>query len=667
MNEWQLLGLQPVDDKRAIKRAYAKLIKTIDPAIEPERFQSAREAYQYLLDYGRHYVDDSVEDDDNEFSINLDEEPISFAEDSFDYSDVKEQKISIEITSESSIEDSSELAIESSDSSARDTLLPFQQEPPDQELNSSEQLTEQNDVQNTKQQSVSVKAFEQASSTKNSYELADEAIDEMRRLLQSSETQSIQDWKTLLAKEEYQFFDVLEHLRTQVFGVFVEKLTPLYEPEGNLDKVNLRLLKERMPSELDKVIKYCADYFDWKNSELMLANYFEFEEMNLVGFFYLERIQPTTIDEEKKSTIGSYFFWFVLIVILMKVFGSIETKRNANIENGNESFLSDVLDRNNQGECESLSQISTDLIANECTIGLTAKDNKTRFVIAFYWLKRFEESNSVIDKQSFFNKAHLLLLFASDNNYLPAINILSGIYLGGHYNERNIEEGVKWLDVGASLNDPRSILVLAANRYHGYWQNKNIDEAKKLYDRVSVESLENEPNLKYVLAAAYWLGLKKNISTENGINNKDKAKLMFRQHRTLVADAYLNNAAWFFAVASDEDFDSVLSLELAREFKDDGRRVVSWQFLDTLAAAYAANQDYINAIKYSKESLKLLSSNTELTNEEMNRTIKLLENSLELFKNGKRITVRDDYKDLERLLARAVDGLMRFDLNKLPQ
>jgi hypothetical protein len=46
---WQVLGIDPTDDLRTIRRAYAALLKTIDMESEPQRFIALREAYEAAL------------------------------------------------------------------------------------------------------------------------------------------------------------------------------------------------------------------------------------------------------------------------------------------------------------------------------------------------------------------------------------------------------------------------------------------------------------------------------------------------------------------------------------------------------------------------------------------------------------------------------------------
>jgi len=47
---WNILNLEPTGDKKAIKKAYAKLLRKYRPDENPEKFQEINQAYQYALD-----------------------------------------------------------------------------------------------------------------------------------------------------------------------------------------------------------------------------------------------------------------------------------------------------------------------------------------------------------------------------------------------------------------------------------------------------------------------------------------------------------------------------------------------------------------------------------------------------------------------------------------
>ena len=65
---WERLGIEKTDDERAIKRAYAKQLKTIRPDEDPQHFQTLREARDeaiYLAKYDFDYEYDWEEEDDD--------------------------------------------------------------------------------------------------------------------------------------------------------------------------------------------------------------------------------------------------------------------------------------------------------------------------------------------------------------------------------------------------------------------------------------------------------------------------------------------------------------------------------------------------------------------------------------------------------------------------
>jgi hypothetical protein len=61
VNPWTRLGLAPTGDARAIKRAYARLLKATRPEDDPAGFQALREAYEWALQAARHLAEDEDE------------------------------------------------------------------------------------------------------------------------------------------------------------------------------------------------------------------------------------------------------------------------------------------------------------------------------------------------------------------------------------------------------------------------------------------------------------------------------------------------------------------------------------------------------------------------------------------------------------------------------
>lgn len=66
---YDILGLDETKDKKAIKKAYAKMVKQYRPEKEPVKFQEVRDAYDNILDY----LSKEIEDKDNEFNSGVEE------------------------------------------------------------------------------------------------------------------------------------------------------------------------------------------------------------------------------------------------------------------------------------------------------------------------------------------------------------------------------------------------------------------------------------------------------------------------------------------------------------------------------------------------------------------------------------------------------------------
>lgn len=80
MNCWEVLGIEPTQDKKEIKKAYARLLKQYHPEENPEEFKQIQAAYQQCL-----HPDQEVESVSYEQNIEIKQdiktEPISMKED----------------------------------------------------------------------------------------------------------------------------------------------------------------------------------------------------------------------------------------------------------------------------------------------------------------------------------------------------------------------------------------------------------------------------------------------------------------------------------------------------------------------------------------------------------------------------------------------------------
>ena len=83
---WEILGIEPTDDKTAIKRAYTKLAHNTNPEDDPEGYAKLHDAYKAALDYasGKYIFIENIED------LGADEEPAGTGKPAFDFSSVRD-------------------------------------------------------------------------------------------------------------------------------------------------------------------------------------------------------------------------------------------------------------------------------------------------------------------------------------------------------------------------------------------------------------------------------------------------------------------------------------------------------------------------------------------------------------------------------------------------
>lgn len=73
---WEILGIDPTDDERAIRRAYAKKLKITRPEDDAEAYQNLREAFDYALEIAPYQSQEPQDsNDDNDDDDNIHENP----------------------------------------------------------------------------------------------------------------------------------------------------------------------------------------------------------------------------------------------------------------------------------------------------------------------------------------------------------------------------------------------------------------------------------------------------------------------------------------------------------------------------------------------------------------------------------------------------------------
>jgi hypothetical protein len=76
MSPWQVLGIEPIEDPRAIKQAYARALKQHRPDSDPEGYQRLRECYEWVLgwvEWQRQHLEDSEDEAEDADGSHYDE------------------------------------------------------------------------------------------------------------------------------------------------------------------------------------------------------------------------------------------------------------------------------------------------------------------------------------------------------------------------------------------------------------------------------------------------------------------------------------------------------------------------------------------------------------------------------------------------------------------
>ena len=68
---WEILQIEPTNEKKAIKRAYAKLVKQYKPENSPEAYQKIREAYDDAMNHIKHYEVDLIVPHTDNSEVNI--------------------------------------------------------------------------------------------------------------------------------------------------------------------------------------------------------------------------------------------------------------------------------------------------------------------------------------------------------------------------------------------------------------------------------------------------------------------------------------------------------------------------------------------------------------------------------------------------------------------
>lgn len=255
------------------------------------------------------------------------------------------------------------------------------------------------------------------------------------------------------------------------------------------------------------------------------------------------------------------------------------------------------------------------------------------------------------------NYLHAIALGSTDAMYALAV-----LYLNSQYGEENRSSGVTLLTQAAEANHAEAAMFLAHLYYTGDVVSQDLNRARSYY--IQASELENDFAIRsyarFLLdrSAAQapdprilaWLEtLAKNDDAEamlllgnvyaRGVGTSQSFSRAVRWYRQAVKTApndasIVNEIAWTLTVSNFEDLKRIryarTIMDTLMESNVDAR--ARPEYLDTWAAAYAANGDFERAIELQEQAL------TVAEKMEFDSVLDILREHLDAFRNGQTIT-----------------------------
>lgn len=160
------------------------------------------------------------------------------------------------------------------------------------------------------------------------------------------------------------------------------------------------------------------------------------------------------------------------------------------------------------------------------------------------------------------------------------------------------EDGERGIRRMAVVNHPAASAYLASLYYLGIHQMPQQSNIAWLLERAYAKS-------KYwvmpeEMARIYARGFL-------GKPQVEKAKSLLMQAKSIDFPLHANNVAWLFATTSSDALsEPQIAIEFAKEVVEDEAYAENYTYVDTLAAAYAANGEFTKAINTQQEAITLL-------------------------------------------------------------
>ncbi|ABC32204.1 protein containing DnaJ domain [Hahella chejuensis KCTC 2396] len=266
MNCWAVLGIEATQDKKSIKRAYAKLLKQIDVSQEPDKFQQLREAYDYAL----YYAESGAAD----------------------------------------LRATPDMAASDADERRADILRQTTVEAPELSYTT---VTSDN-LHTASAQPSPMSPAQEAEPEFDPYREAHFIMERVAAVFDDPQARKdTAQWRAALSVDAIEDFEVRDIVRYDMFAFVVSKLDV-----GDWNAIS------KKPITRD-VIQYLNHVFHWTDSELELSQHFEPQEINMVmyeihGFKGLALDRQSDVEKPPRPIWMQVLGWLVVISCFTSIF-----------------------------------------------------------------------------------------------------------------------------------------------------------------------------------------------------------------------------------------------------------------------------------------------------------------------------------------------------------
>lgn len=541
---WTILGIEPTEDPRTIKRAYARLLRENHPEDNPEGFQQVNQAYQQALKYRANEVE-------WEYEPELPEIP-------------NDENASPVMTFEPPIEEHSELPAPEHDAS---------------ETNSADK------------QSVALNS-EQEQTTAFEPDPLEIYLNELWQQFQTimhdqHSRRSAQEWNPFFHDERLQAFQINQLLGLNTFQALIHFYSSQREANQPFD----------IPQD---IIDRFAEVFAWRERELEFTQRFDNQDIEALFAFAFgnyalsdEKNLPRLEEQGKKKRFGRniaiFASWILVLFVLFRIFDFLsENSRQAAQKKAEQEAVVEVVWESDLLLCNDVFDASETPEFNRCLELAEEGWEEAQRRIAWAYTRDGEYQD--------WSEAYQYILELSYEDYYMDLLADIVLFLLGESESTQIK-GERAIRAKANVRFPAaegylaSIYGLKLNLLERdaniFWLLKSAFEKSEIVD-------------VYEMTQVYANGIQTRI-------NLDKARAVLEDYAQSDSPFSIEGAAWYLAtLANNRLHPPEVAVQMAQTLVDYEDEQELFSFYDTLAAAYAANQQFVEAISTQEQAIALI-------------------------------------------------------------